>query len=56
VAPDLQIESVQLCRGLFEVFLGSDSVVPDARAQFAEGAKKLLESERVQKDTRPGAF
>lgn len=56
VQPDFKIQSVQLCRGLFEVFLGSDSVVPDAKRQWAQGAKNLLETDKVQKDTRGGAF
>lgn len=56
VLPEFRSQSVALCRGLFEVFLGSESVVPDAKSQWAQGARNLLESERVQKDTRPGGF
>ena len=56
VNPQLKIQSIQLTRGIFEVFLGSDSVVPDAKKQWAQGARDLLETERVQKDTRPGGF
>ena len=52
----LRLQSVPLCRGLFEVFLGSDSIVPEAKKSWAQGAQTLLASERVQKDTRPGGF
>lgn len=38
------------------MFLGSDSVVSEAKKQWAQGARNLLESDRVQKDTRGGAF
>lgn len=56
VQPEFKITSIQLSRGIFEVFLGSDSVVPDAKKQWAQGARNLLETDRVQKDTRGGAF
>ena len=42
--PDAVIPSQPLCRALFEVFLGADSVVPDGRAAFAAGARRLLEA------------
>lgn len=50
--PELRIESPMLCRALFETFLGSESVVPDARAAWAAGARSLLASEQVRRDTR----
>lgn len=53
---DLTLKSIPLSRGLFEVFLGVDSVVPEAKKQWAQGARNLLETDRVQKDTRGGAF
>lgn len=53
---DLTITSIPFSRGLFEVFLGTDSVVPEAKKQWAQGARNLLETDRVQKDTRGGAF
>jgi hypothetical protein len=52
--PGLSIPSPSLARALFEVFLGEKSVVPDARKEFANGARALLESEKVRRDTRKG--
>ena len=54
VEPDLRIESPGLCRALFEVYLGSNSVVPDAISVWAEGTRNLLESEEVRRSTRRG--
>ena len=51
-APDLTIASPSLCRALFEVYLGSSSVVPDARGAWVSGAKALLDSENVKRETR----
>lgn len=51
---DLSIASPSLCRALFEVFLGENSVVPDARKEWANGARALLESDNVRRDTRKG--
>ena len=45
--PDLRIEAVSLGRALFEVYLGSNSVVPDARGIWAQGARALLATEQV---------
>ncbi|GFR43682.1 hypothetical protein Agub_g4790 [Astrephomene gubernaculifera] len=50
--PELRIRSPSLCRGLFEIFLGGRPVVPEARAEWAKGAKTLLESENVKRATR----
>jgi Chalcone isomerase-like len=52
--PDVSIPSAGLCRALFEVYLGSNSVVPDAKREWAKGAKELLDSDRVRRDTRKG--
>ena len=46
--PALRVDSPMLCRALFEVFLGQDSIVPDARATWAAGARNLLSSEQVR--------
>ncbi|PSC74267.1 chalcone-flavanone isomerase [Micractinium conductrix] len=51
---DLSVTSAGLCRGLFEIFLGSSSVVPDARKEWAAGARKLLESDDIRRQTRKG--
>ncbi|KAL4515633.1 hypothetical protein Ndes2437B_g07062 [Nannochloris sp. 'desiccata'] len=51
---DLSIGSPSLCRALFEVFLGEKSVIPDAKKEFANGARALLESDKVRRDTRKG--
>ena len=53
-SPDLRIESPGICRALFEVYLGSNTVVPDAIPVWAEGTKKLLDSEEVKRATRRG--
>ena len=51
-SPDLTIASPGLCRALFEVYLGASSVVPDARASWVAGAKALLDSDNVKRETR----
>lgn len=48
----LRIESPALARALFELFLGDDSVVPDARAVFASGARELVDSDAVTRAAR----
>ena len=51
--PELRIRSRSLCRGLFEIFLGSDSVVPAGRQTvWVAGAKKLLESNNIKRCTK----
>lgn len=50
--PELRIRSMSLCRGLLELFLGSNPVVPAAIAEWASGAKNLLDYENVKRDTR----
>lgn len=52
--PPLSIASPTLCRALFEVYLGESSVVPEARKEWAKGARALLESEKVKRDSRKG--
>lgn len=54
VVADLSIPSPSLCRALFEVYLGASSVIPEARKEWAKGAKALLESDKVWRDTRKG--
>ncbi|KAL4424246.1 hypothetical protein ABPG75_001547 [Micractinium tetrahymenae] len=51
---DLSIASAGLCRSLFEIYLGSASVVPDARKEWASGARKLLDSDDIRRQTRKG--
>ena len=53
-AAELTIPSAGLCRALFEVYLGESSVVPTARAAWAKGARALLATEEVKRDTRKG--
>ena len=52
VQADLTIDSPGLCRALFEVYTGSDTVVPEAKKAWAEGARQLLDSEEVRRSTR----
>lgn len=53
-AADVRIESAGLARALFEVYLGSSPASPDARAAWAAGARALLATETVKRDTRKG--
>eukprot|EP00191_Tetraselmis_sp_GSL018_P003071 CAMPEP_0177600390 /NCGR_PEP_ID=MMETSP0419_2-20121207/13595_1 /TAXON_ID=582737 /ORGANISM="Tetraselmis sp., Strain GSL018" /LENGTH=292 /DNA_ID=CAMNT_0019093375 /DNA_START=77 /DNA_END=955 /DNA_ORIENTATION=- len=52
--PDKVIESPGLCRALLEVWLGENSVTPGAKPVFAAGARALLESENIRRDSRKG--
>jgi hypothetical protein len=54
VVADLSLPSPSLCRALFETYLGSNSVIPDARKEWAKGARALLDSEKTRRDTRKG--
>ncbi|KAI7838838.1 hypothetical protein COHA_007452 [Chlorella ohadii] len=54
IVADLSVASPGLCRGLFEIYLGSESVVPDARKEWAAGARKLLDSDDIRRQTRKG--
>lgn len=53
-APALRIDAKGFGRSLFEVFLGDSSVVPEAKKAWAQGAKALLATEQVKRDTRKG--
>lgn len=50
-APDLTVASASLARGLFEIYLGGSPIVPEARAEWAKGARLLLESDNVKRET-----
>lgn len=54
VKPDLTIESPGLCRALFEVYTGSNTVVPEAKKSWAEGARQLIDSDEVSRKSRKG--
>ncbi|CAD7705461.1 unnamed protein product [Ostreobium quekettii] len=44
VTPGKRIESTSLARGLFEIYLGDSSIVPTAKKEWAEGARRLVAS------------
>ena len=50
--PEIRIKSLALCRGLFEIFLGSEPVVPAGRQVWAAGAKNLLDYDNVKRNTK----
>jgi len=50
--PALAVDAPGLGRALFETYLGDASVVPAGRGVWAGGARALLESEEVKRDTR----
>lgn len=52
VKPDLTIESPGLCRALFEVYTGSNTVVPEAKKSWADGARRLIDSDAVSRKSR----
>eukprot|EP00878_Enallax_costatus_P033878 GHUV01037454.1.p2 GENE.GHUV01037454.1~~GHUV01037454.1.p2 ORF type:complete len:134 (+),score=50.27 GHUV01037454.1:761-1162(+) len=52
LVPQDKLQSEGFARALFELFLGQQSVVADARPVWAAGAKELLESEIVKRETR----
>ena len=52
LTPQNKLQSEGFARALFELFLGQQSVVADARPVWAAGAKELLESEIVKRETR----
>ncbi|MEW5299486.1 MAG: hypothetical protein WDW36_002500 [Sanguina aurantia] len=54
MTPQLRIRSQALCRSLFETFVGENTVVTEARAEWVKGAKLLLESDTVNRSTRKG--
>ncbi|GAB4813377.1 hypothetical protein N2152v2_000423 [Parachlorella kessleri] len=47
VVAELSIPSASLCRALYEVYLGSTTVIPEAKKEWAKGARALLESEKA---------
>lgn len=49
--PELVVASPSLARGLFETYLGGSPVVPEARAAWCGGGRRLLESDEVTRDT-----
>jgi hypothetical protein len=49
--PELTLASPSLARGLFEIYLGGSAIVPEARTAWCQGARALLESEEVRRDT-----
>lgn len=52
IAPKNRLKSQGFSRALFELFLGENSVVPQARPVWAAGARELLESEIVKRESR----
>ena len=53
-SPALRLDAPGFGRALFDVFLGDSSVVPEARKAWAQGARALLATEQVKRDTRKG--
>jgi hypothetical protein len=55
VVPDKRIVSPALCRALYEVWLGENAVVPDARTSFAAGVAQLIEADTIARSQwKPG--
>lgn len=52
IAPKNRLKSQGFARALFELFLGENSTVPAARPVWAAGARDLLESEIVKRESR----
>jgi len=52
IAPKNRMRSEGFCRALFELFLGGESLVADAKPTWAAAAKELLESEQVKRESR----
>jgi hypothetical protein len=50
-APELTVASASLARGMFEIYLGGSPIVPEARTEWAKGARLLLESDNVKRAT-----
>ena len=53
--PGLRVESPGLCRALFETFLGDASVVPDAKAAWAQRTQQLLQDAEAASTDKAGA-
>jgi hypothetical protein len=54
IAPKDVLKSPGFSRALFELFLGENSIVAAARPVWAAGAKDLVESEQVKRESRKG--
>lgn len=52
IKPPLTINSGAMARALFELYLGSSAVVPEARKAWVQGVKNLLDYENVKRSTR----
>ena len=52
--PEKSIDNNSLCRALLEVWLGESDSVPGSKPVFAAGARALLESENIRRETRKG--
>jgi hypothetical protein len=52
IAPKNKMRSEGFCRALFELFLGSESLVADTKPIWAAAARELLESEQVKREAR----
>ncbi|KAG1679267.1 hypothetical protein FOA52_009297 [Chlamydomonas sp. UWO 241] len=48
--PELTIPSIALCRGLFEIFLGSEPVIASGPAVWAAGAKQMLQEDEARRN------
>lgn len=52
--PEQSWANPALCRALLEAWLGEKTLVPACTPVFAAGAKALLESENIRRQTRKG--
>eukprot|EP01023_Acetabularia_acetabulum_P067578 TRINITY_DN9350_c1_g1_i1.p2 TRINITY_DN9350_c1_g1~~TRINITY_DN9350_c1_g1_i1.p2 ORF type:complete len:282 (+),score=53.59 TRINITY_DN9350_c1_g1_i1:250-1095(+) len=51
ISPQHTIQPSGMTRALFEVYLGQNGVIPQARAAWAQGARVLLETDTVRRNT-----
>eukprot|EP01024_Parvocaulis_polyphysoides_P042887 TRINITY_DN3914_c3_g1_i1.p2 TRINITY_DN3914_c3_g1~~TRINITY_DN3914_c3_g1_i1.p2 ORF type:complete len:272 (+),score=28.69 TRINITY_DN3914_c3_g1_i1:50-865(+) len=51
ISPQHTIQPSGMTRALFEVYLGQNGVIPQARAAWAQGARVLLETDTVKRNT-----
>ena len=52
---DAEFVSGSLCRALFEVWMGSNPIIPEAKEAFSLGARKLVERDTESRDEfKPG--
>eukprot|EP01025_Chloroclados_australasicus_P017060 TRINITY_DN1869_c0_g1_i9.p1 TRINITY_DN1869_c0_g1~~TRINITY_DN1869_c0_g1_i9.p1 ORF type:complete len:311 (-),score=31.30 TRINITY_DN1869_c0_g1_i9:320-1135(-) len=55
VTPEKTFESAGLCRSLYEVWLGDNCVIQEARESYAQGVQKLIEADKVARgEWKPG--